>query len=80
MHACGHDFHISAVLGSAYLLKAKERELRGTVYLIFQPAEEAPGGARKVMETGVLKDVQAIFGLPPRRSTMSARSASARAR
>ena len=63
MHACGHDFHISAVLGSAYLLKAKERELRGTVYLIFQPAEEAPGGARKVMETGVLKDVQAIFGL-----------------
>lgn len=63
MHACGHDFHISAVLGSAYLLKAKERELRGTVYLIFQPAEEALGGARKVMETGVLKDVQAIFGL-----------------
>lgn len=63
MHACGHDFHISAVLGSAYLLKAKERELRGTVYLIFQPAEEAPGGARKVMETGVLKDVQAVFGL-----------------
>ena len=63
MHACGHDFHISAVLGSAYLLKAKERELRGTVYLIFQPAEAAPGGARKVMETGVLKDVQAIFGL-----------------
>lgn len=63
MHACGHDFHISAVLGSAYLLKAKERELRGTVYLIFQPAEEAPGGTRKVMETGVLKDVQAIFGL-----------------
>lgn len=63
MHACGHDFHISAVLGSAYLLKAKERELRGTVYLIFQPAEEAPGGARKVMETGVLKDVRAIFGL-----------------
>ena len=63
MQACGHDFHISAVLGSAYLLKAKERELRGTVYLIFQPAEEAPGGARKVMETGVLKDVQAIFGL-----------------
>lgn len=63
MHACGHDFHISAVLGSAYLLKAKERELRGTVYLIFQPAEEAPGGARKVMETGVLKDVQVIFGL-----------------
>lgn len=63
MHACGHDFHISTVLGSAYLLKAQEKELHGTVYLIFQPAEEAPGGARKVMETGVLKDVQAIFGL-----------------
>lgn len=63
MHACGHDFHISTVLGSAYLLKAQEKDLHGTVYLIFQPAEEAPGGARKVMETGVLKDVQAIFGL-----------------
>ena len=63
MHACGHDFHISTVLGSSYLLKAQEKELHGTVYLIFQPAEEAPGGARKVMETGVLKKVQAIFGL-----------------
>lgn len=63
MHACGHDFHISTVLGSSYLLKAQEKDLAGTVYLIFQPAEEAPGGARKVMETGVLKEVQAIFGL-----------------
>ena len=63
MHACGHDFHISTVLGSSYLLKAQEKELHGTVYLIFQPAEEAPGGARKVMETGVLEEVQAIFGL-----------------
>lgn len=63
MHACGHDFHISTVLGAAYLLKEQEAELPGTVYLIFQPAEEAPGGARKVMETGVLKEVQAIFGL-----------------
>lgn len=63
MHACGHDFHISTVLGSSYLLKAQEKELHGTVYLIFQPAEEAPGGAHKVMETGVLKEVQAIFGL-----------------
>ena len=81
MHACGHDFHISAVLGSAYLLKAKERELRGTVYLIFQPAEEAPGGARKVMETGVLKDrIGHLWPAHLRRSTMSARSASARAR
>ena len=63
MHACGHDFHISTVLGAAYLLKEQEAELPGTVYLIFQPAEEAPGGARKVLETGVLKEVQAIFGL-----------------
>ena len=63
MHACGHDFHISTVLGSSYLLKAQEKDLAGTVYLIFQPAEEAPGGARKVMETGVLEEVQAIFGL-----------------
>lgn len=63
MHACGHDFHTSALLGAALLLKRKEHELQGRVKLVFQPAEEAPGGAKKVLETGLLQDVCAIFGM-----------------
>ncbi len=63
MHACGHDFHTSALLGAALLLKQKETELPGRVKLVFQPAEEAPGGAKKVLETGLLGDVAAVFGL-----------------
>nr|WP_279388531.1 amidohydrolase [Pectinatus cerevisiiphilus] len=63
MHACGHDFHISTILGAAYILKQKEKNLKGTIRIIFQPAEEAPGGALDVLKTGVLDDVQVIFGL-----------------
>lgn len=63
MHGCGHDFHTASILGAAYLLKEREAELVGTVRIIFQPAEEAPGGALKVMEAGGLADVQAIFGM-----------------
>ena len=62
MHACGHDFHLSAVLGAALLLKEHERDLCGTVFIVFQPAEEAPGGAKKILATNVLKDVQLILG------------------
>ncbi len=62
MHACGHDFHMAAVLGATLLLKEQEKKLRGTVRLIFQPAEEAPGGARVVMDTGALEGIRAIFG------------------
>ena len=63
MHACGHDFHISSVLGAALLLKQHEQELTGRVRIFFQPAEEAPGGAKVLIEAGALKDVAAIFGL-----------------
>lgn len=63
MHACGHDFHTAAVLGAALILKQQEAKLKGTVKIIFQPAEEAPGGARLVLATGTLKNVKAIFGL-----------------
>ncbi|TYZ21945.1 amidohydrolase [Selenomonas ruminis] len=63
MHACGHDFHAAALLGAALLLKREEAQLPGKVLLIFQPAEEAPGGAKKILETGVLDGVRAIFGL-----------------
>ncbi|WP_100486971.1 amidohydrolase [Sporolactobacillus pectinivorans] len=63
MHACGHDFHTTSILGAALLLKQREDEIEGTVKIIFQPAEENGGGALKVMETGVLDDVNAIFGM-----------------
>lgn len=63
MHACGHDFHTTVLFGTALLLKAREQELCGTVKLIFQPAEESSLGALTIIETGVLEDVKAIFGI-----------------
>lgn len=62
-HACGHDFHIAALLGAAKLLKADERNLPGNVRLIFEPGEERHVGARELIEAGVLNDVQAISGI-----------------
>lgn len=63
MHACGHDFHMAAVVGAALLLKEKESELPGTIRFLFQPAEEKAQGAQLMISSGALKGVQAIFGL-----------------
>ncbi|USK60961.1 amidohydrolase [Peribacillus asahii] len=63
MHACGHDFHTSVILGAAFLLKQAEEKLAGTIRFIFQPAEETSHGAKAILETGALDDVDAIFGL-----------------
>ena len=64
MHACGHDGHTAIALATAYYL-SQHRDFSGTVKIIFQPAEEGPGGAKPMIEQGVLKDpdVDAIIGL-----------------
>ena len=63
MHACGHDFHITAGIGTAFLLQERRRELAGTVKLLFQPGEESSLGALKILETDVCDDVQLFWGL-----------------
>ena len=65
MHACGHDGHTAIALGTAYYLSQHRDDFRGTVKIIFQPAEEGPGGAKPMIEEGVLNnpDVDAIIGL-----------------
>lgn len=63
MHACGHDFHASAALGAAILLKKIEPELKGRVRILFQAAEETGLGAPNVIASGALDDATAIFGI-----------------
>lgn len=62
-HTCGHDFHAAMLLTAAKLLKARERELQGTVKFMFQPAEETFEGARNMIDNGILENpkVDAAF-------------------
>ncbi|MCC3408151.1 MAG: amidohydrolase [Microcoleus sp. PH2017_10_PVI_O_A] len=65
MHACGHDGHTAIALGTACYLAKHKHSFSGKVKFIFQPAEEGPGGAKPMIEAGVLQnpDVDAIVGL-----------------
>jgi amidohydrolase len=63
-HACGHDGHMAILMGTAKILARWKERFHGRVVFLFQPAEEKPpGGAKLMVEAGVLEGVDAVFGL-----------------
>jgi amidohydrolase len=63
MHACGHDGHMAMVLAAATVLSAIKGELSGNIKFIFQPAEEGPGGAKPMIDAGVMEDPKVDYSV-----------------
>jgi len=63
MHACGHDAHMAMVLGAATVLDKIKNELTGNIKFVFQPAEEGPGGAKSMIEAGVMENPKVDYSI-----------------
>ena len=65
MHACGHDSHVAILMGVAEILSGMQKELKGTVKFIFQPAEEGGGGGGEMCADGMMDEfgIQEVYGM-----------------